>query len=178
MRAVHVEFRRPRQIPKWAAAVLIAGSGTLLGWQVWQVVKLERALGNVRAEVKGIEAQIEAAREQRKQREDRALQADQTPEARMLARIASFPLDEVLTNVESSRTEGIRLTLLDVSASDGVVRIECEYNNTEALLTYVAKLNQTGKVAPWQITQMRAINKDNSGAGMAILISRIAEPRR
>jgi hypothetical protein len=178
MRAVRVDFRRPRQVPKWLAVVAIAAMTGLLGWQVWRVVTLERELGKVRAESAALDSQIQAAREKRRQLDERAQQAAQTPEARMLAKINAFPLDEVLTSVESSRTEGIRLTLLDISAVDGVVRAECEYANTDALLRYVEKLNETSKSTPWQITQLRATGHDNSGAGIAILIARSAQTGR
>lgn len=170
MREIRVDFAKRRQASVGLLALAVAISGGALAWQMWRFNFLEGQLAGVRTEVAGLNAQLDKAREQRKTTADAQRQAEQIPQARLLAKLKSFPLNDVLTSVESSKTDGVRLTLLEISAENGVVRIECDYDSSESVFRYRDKLN-SGATRSWELTSLRS-KADASGGGSASIISK------
>jgi hypothetical protein len=171
MREIRVEFAATRPTPAWFTVTALTILIPLIGWQAWHVMELNAELQRSRESKAIIERQIEQARAQRKEAEDRAREAAQTPEARSLAAIRSFPLDDVLTSVETARMDGVRLMALDIAAADGTVRLECEYVNLEKILQYVAKLNEISAHLRWQLLSARANPAGGSAAGSAVVVA-------
>src|SRR5205814_1959686 len=59
-------------------------------------------------------------------------------DALAIVRGAAFPLDRVLTSLEGARVQGVRLTALEIAATDGTVRADLEFTDHEALMRYLA----------------------------------------
>jgi cell division protein FtsL len=170
MREIRVDFAQPRRIPVWLLALALVVSGGAFAWQLWNARQARAELRDARAEVAALNAQLEEARRKQKALLDAQSQAAQTPQARLRAKIRSFPLEEVLASVENSKADGVRLTLLDISASDGAVRIECDYDRSESVFAYLDKLN-AGAARKWELTSLKA-KADGSGAGAASIVSK------
>lgn len=173
MRSISIDFAPRRMLPRWASASVLAVLVGVVSSELYVVIEFARELQALRAQVAQANARAIQARDEQKQREQRALQQSQTPEARMLAAIAGFPLDEVLANIEQAHMDGIRLMMVDISAADAAVRIECDYSKVDRVLEYSAKLQEFGKQMRWQITQLRSTARDNSGAGSAVLVGKL-----
>lgn len=174
MRALNAEFAPPRRMPAWVwiglsiACLVIAGHQGREAWQLHQQV------ASMRKEAVALSAQIEASRQAQREAEERA----RTPppyakDAAAIAKMAAFPLDRVLRVLETVRVEGVRLTSLDISTSEGTVRAELAYSNLDVLLRYVDDLNAGEAVPRWRLLQAQtAVQGPTSGpAGTATITS-------
>jgi hypothetical protein len=170
VREIRVDFAEPRRVPVWLVALAFVVSTGALAWQVLKLSEVRGELRVVRAEVVNLNAQLDEARGKQKAAADAQSAASQNPQALLRAKIRSFPLDEVLAAIENSKTDGIRLTVLDVSARDGVVRIECDYDKSESIFRYLDNLN-SGAQRKWEVTSLRS-KPDGSGGGAASIVSK------
>jgi len=170
MREISVDFAEPRRIPIGILALALIVSAGALAWQAWSQSQVQSELRSTQAEIATLNVQIDEARGKQKAADDAQSQAAQSPQAMQRAKVRAFPFDEALASVENSKTEGIRLTLLDVSASDGVVRIECDYDKSESIFRYMDQLNAKAG-HKWEVTSLRS-KPEGSGAGSASIVSK------
>lgn len=154
MRALKVEFsvKRPVSAGLWAALILaLVAFAVDQGWRAWV---LQQRLHVLRAESAVLTQQIEQLAQARR---DAAARAQAAPpyaqDAAAVAKIAGFPLDQVLASLESAQVLGVKVTELDVSAVDGMVRAELEFSDHPALLNYLEAINAGEPKPRWTLLQ-------------------------
>jgi hypothetical protein len=86
-----------------------------------------------------------------------------------MAKIAGFPLNRVLASLEATRVQGVKLTTLRVSATDGDVEGELEFSDQEALTRYVEDINAGETKRRWWL--MQAQMDSGGGKGIASIAS-------
>jgi hypothetical protein len=79
------------------------------------------------------------------------VRAGNSEEAKRLARISSFPLQDVLGTFERADVKGVRPSGIDIDAELRSVRLDVEFDGLEALLDYVDALNAGGGPASWSL---------------------------
>lgn len=169
MTPLNIEFAPPRRISPWLWAVLIglpAMVGAQQGLQAWQAqTRLRLAERDIAALTQQLAENDIARRDAMLGTERPAYEAD----AQEIAKMAAFPVDQVLTAVESARVQGVRLVGLDLSAVEGTARAELEFSTHEALMQYIEEIN-AGESAPrWTLNQIQSAQ--GAGAGSAATLT-------
>ncbi|MDY0743345.1 hypothetical protein SNE35_02450 [Paucibacter sp. R3-3] len=89
------------------------------------------------------------------------------PDARVIAKTASFPVQQALHALEVTRVDGIRLNSIDIHADQGSVELALEFSDYKTLLDYLESLNDGEPNARWKLRQATAA----SGAGQATIVA-------
>jgi len=166
MKPVHVNFVPPRRWPaRWmnAVSVLLLLVAAHQGWQAWESYQ---QLKRTQALIAQVRAQAEQMALQQRERAAKNVESDAARRERELAaRLAAFPLDQVFASVESAQVSGVVVTLLDIDAAEGTVRLEVEFVDLDALLKYVSALNAGEPTPRWRLWSTRAGQQGQPGKG-------------
>jgi hypothetical protein len=138
----------------WAATLVLALLAAHQGRTAWnlraQAVELERGNEQLRAQIQ---------RAQEAQRAALQAAAIPTPDAQQVARLAkmaSFPLNAVFTALESTRIPGVRVTSLDIQTEAGLVTVDLEFADFEALHKYLDHINAGEPIERWRFVRAQA----------------------
>ncbi|HET9645624.1 MAG TPA: hypothetical protein VFP68_20215 [Burkholderiaceae bacterium] len=150
MKALKVNFAPRRRLPVWCwylPGALVFGIAAQQGWQAWRLREQTELL---RAESVRLSAQIDQARVAAQRPVSPPLYAKDAAE---IARVASFPLNAVLTAVESARVQTVKMTSLEISAGEYAVRAGLEFGDYNALAEYLEAINAGEARARWHLVQ-------------------------
>lgn len=168
MKALKIEFAPPRRVSPGLLYGLALALTVLAGQQGWEAWQLQQQNRVIEAEILSLTAQLEQA-----QREAQARVKPPPPylaDALAVARLAAFPVNCVFTALEATRVEGVRLTVLDIAADEGKVKVELEFSDHEALLRYLEQLNAGEAKQRWMLQQARSAQAPG-GQGAASIYS-------
>jgi hypothetical protein len=166
VKPLRVDFAPKRRLPRRPLFALAIAFSLLALQQGWEAMKLQRRLRDVEREVLDLSADIDrATRARLAAAEAKRSEPLYARDARAMAKIAGFPLNRVLASLEATRVQGVKLTTLRVSATDGDVEGELEFTDQESLMHYVDGIN-AGELKPrWRLMQAQM---DSSGTGKGI----------
>jgi hypothetical protein len=171
MRELPVDFVAHRPWGLWAWGVvtvalsLVAVHQGLAAWRLWkEAVALEGGNEQLRVEIqRAKEAQRAAA-------EAAARPSANAHETNRLARMAGFPLNSVFNALEVTRIPGVRVTSLDIQTDPGLVTVDLEFTDFEALHKYLDSINAGEPGERWHFVRAQA--GQAPAAGMATIASR------
>lgn len=171
MKSFNVNFAPRRQLPAWlwiGLTLAMLGFAAEQAWQAWSLTQQLRAAEH---EAMVLSSKLEQARIDRQAAVDKAnIPPPYAKDAETIARMASFPLDQVLKSIESVRIEGVRVSALDVSTVEGAVKLDLEFNSNEALMRYLEELNAGEPQPRWRLLQAQTGSSASIG-GTASLTS-------
>lgn len=169
MKPLNVNFAPRRQLPAWlwiGLTLALLGFAAYEAWQAWGLTQQLRAAEH---EAMALASKLEQARINRQAAVDKAnIPPPYAKDAELIARMASFPLDQVLKSIESVRIEGIRVSALDVSTVDGAVKLDLEFNSNEVLMRYLEELNAGEPQPRWRLLQAQAGSSTSIGGTASI----------
>lgn len=86
-------------------------------------------------------------------------------DARAFMAQARFPLDSVLTALESTTVASVAPTTIDVEAIGGTARVEVEFDSYPALMNYLEQLNEGADELRWVLLSAQD-NVETRGRGV------------
>lgn len=178
MREIKADFALRRATGAWpwiatvtVFALLAAGQG----WRAWTLHGRVYALQIQREELtRQLDATSEAHRESAARL---AVKPAYTADAAAIAKMAAFPLDRVLSSLESVQSLGVKVTSLEVSAAAGTVRAELEFADHAALLGYLEAIN-AGEPRPRWVLMQAQVSPTASAGNVGLIGSSWEVPER
>lgn len=171
MKALKVDFTPKRRLPAWTWALPSALFLALAVHQGWMGWTMHRQAAKAEAEATRLAAQLEQVLQARRGRADVVKpEPPYAKDAAAVASLAAFPLGTVLTSVESTRVEGVKVTALEISAAEKSVRADLEFTDQAALMRYLDQINAGEPKPRWTLIQAQATGP--GGAGTAAIGSR------
>jgi len=162
MKTLNVEFAPRQPVPLWIWIVLASLLLALAAHQAWLAWNLTGKLKLAERESVELSGQLDRATQQRQEALARAhVELPYAQDAAAVARLAAFPIDRVLGSLEAAQVQGIKLTALDVSATEGSVKAELEFTDNDTLMHYLAELNAGEPKPRWRLIQAQT----NAAAG-------------
>lgn len=145
-------FRRPIGAWPWVVLILMLGAFTAYqGWHAWTQQAHVRALQQERA---SLAQQLDLANQAHRDASARlSIRPAYATDAAAVAKTAGFPLDRVLSSIESVQVPGVKVTSLEISASEGTVHAELEFADHTALLGYLEEINAGEPTRRWMLLQ-------------------------
>lgn len=172
MKELNIEFAPPRRTSAWLWGSLASALLALATDQARQAHMLHKQLLATERESTALSKEISHALQDRRNAMARArVEAPYARDAAAVAGLAGFPLDRMLKSIESARVQGIRLTALEVSAAEGVVRVELEVADNDVLIRYLEELNAGEPKLRWRLIQSQT--SSTVGAGNSAVIGSI-----
>lgn len=132
----------------WIGTVAVAGYAYRLKSQI---------------DAKQIELRREAAEAARRNQEMLELQTQNVlppvfaQDAQRYVRWASAPWSNLFASIESAQVAGAKVVGLQVSAAEGIARLEVECTTNDVLQKYIAALRESALVDGWRPTEMKAM---------------------
>jgi hypothetical protein len=154
MKALKADFVLKRPVGAWPWLLLALALAVFGGYQGRQAWAQHARIGVLQDESTSITRRLELAREGR--RDAVALQSIRPPyaaDAAVVAKMAAFPLAQILSSIESAQVPGVRVVGLEVSSSDGTVRADLEFADHAALLGYLESINAGEPQPRWVLLQ-------------------------
>jgi hypothetical protein len=156
LRAVQINFAPTRHLSAWAwyfASVVFLALAAQQGLATWRACRQAR----------GIEARVALLRANANHAEARIREVQATlqhtpsyaKDAAELARCAAFPLESVLTKVESAQVGAIKVVSLDLAPSEAIVYAAVEFGSPLALSHYLAAINDGETTRRWRLLEER-----------------------
>lgn len=174
MKALDVDFAPPappaRALVALAAIVMLATVGVLgVGWQQKRLAEQIREAHVAKvAEAAATERQSVAERAARAKKEQPPYAAD----ALAALRLQQFPLNAVLTALETVAVVGVRVTSVDIVTADATVRVQVEFSDYEALMKYLEELNAGEPGERWMLANAQSNSNAIGARPSATLTSR------
>jgi len=131
-------------------SVFCAAGASWHAWADWEKLK------TARREVQELQAKL-SAREQQA-REQAALLARPKPYAKDVAeivRVASFPTGQVLSALENTQIEGVRVTSIDLNPETATAKVELEFFDQVQLMKYLEEINAGEEKSRWVLLQAK-----------------------
>lgn len=159
MKAVYAEFVRPPDVSLLFRVAVAAMAAITVGLVI---VGFQVRAQTDRLQAEAV-AQLMLAREEAAQAARTTVATTPPPpyvaDARAALRQQEFPLNAVLTALETVAVVGVRVTSVDIQTGDGAVRVQVEFSDYEALLKYLNELNAGEPTERWSL-----VNAQNNGA--------------
>lgn len=92
-------------------------------------------------------------------------------DALRVLRLREFPLNAVLTALETVSVAGIRILSVDISAIDATARVEVEFSDYQSLIRYLEELNIGEPTERWVLTSAQTSLVPSDKSSRATLIS-------
>lgn len=172
MKALKADFALKRPIGAWPWVLLLMVLGSFAahqGLRAWgqqpQVLALQR-------ERASLMQQLDRAGQVRR---DAVARSSVIPvyasDAAAVAKVAAFPLDRVLLSLESAQVQGVKVTSLEISATDSTARAELEFADHAALLGYLEAVNAGEPTPRWALLQAQIAPAPGAGNSGVIVSS-------
>jgi hypothetical protein len=157
LRALNVDFARPRQWPIasiWALALLVLA---LAGWAGLRDRQTWRVLFDEREKTAMLHSQLDVARVAQ---EAHAASAAELPgfalDAKRWMALAMFDSSDVLRSVESAQVAGAKVVLLDIDGESRRVELEVEVASADVAAAYLQALNAGVDRPVWVLSRLQA----------------------
>lgn len=174
MKALDIDFAPPappaRALVALTAVAMMATVGVLgIGWQ-------QKRLGEQIREAHAAKV-AQAAAAERQSAAERAKLANRAPPAYAADALAAlglqrFPLNAVLTALETVGVVGVRVTSVDIVTADAMVRVQVEFSDYEALMKYLEELNAGEPGERWMLSNAQTNSNAIGARPSATLTSR------
>ena len=165
MKPLNVEFASKRPVSRVLLGALAVALCLLALREASQAWELRQQIASTDSEISKLTLELERVQQAKR---IAASQASAEPpyarDALAVARVAAFPLDRVLTSLEGARVQGVRLTALEIAATDGTVRADLEFTDHEALMRYLEDINAGEERPRWKLVQAQSAS---AGTGMS-----------
>jgi hypothetical protein len=157
VKTLNVDFAPRRPVPAWLWGTVMAACLALAAQQGWTGWTLRRQALSAETQAAQLAAKLDAAL----QSWARALGTDKpeaaySRDADAIVRLAAFPIADILASIESAQVQGVKVTALEVSAAERTARAELEYDDQEALMRYMDRINADQAKRKWLLAQARA----------------------
>lgn len=171
MRALVIEFQEKRIFPPWMWTVLLSIFGAIAVIQSVHAFRLWEALSTARHKQQTLVTEYERLQQTiQKNQVTRPLEPSYFKDAESIQRWAEFPLNNVLTAIESIETPDLTVTSLEVSATDRTARVELAVKDSNVVTEVIQQLNQGEPKPRWLL--INGANLSASGPdGKVSLIS-------
>jgi hypothetical protein len=172
MKALNADFvlKRPIGALPWGLlALLVVVFGGYQGRQAWAQ---HARIGVLQDESASILHKLELAKQGR--RDAVALQSIRplyVADAAVVAKMAAFPLAQILSSIESAQVPEVKVVGLEVSASEGTARADLEFADHAALLSYLEAINAGEPQPRWVLLQAQ-IASTGAVANLAAITSK------
>jgi len=178
MKALKVDFAIKRPIGAWPWVLLILALGSFAAYQGSRAgVQQPRVLA-LQEERASLTQQLDRASQARR---DGVARSNVVPvyasDAAAVAKVAGFPVDRVLLSLESAQVQGVKVTGLEISASEGSARVELEFADHTALLAYLEAINAGEPKPRWVLLQAQVGAVAGVGSTGVIVSNWAAEMR-
>jgi type II secretory pathway pseudopilin PulG len=154
VKPLKVEFLPPRKVPGWVwhvGSVVLLAVAAHQGWQAWRAWQELRVK---ESQIADLRAKIEQARQaQREALERQRAVPPYAQDAAEIAKVAGFPIERVFASTESARVQGVKVTSLEMSAIEGVAKVDLEFADHDTLLRYLEAINAGEEKPRWRLVQ-------------------------
>lgn len=171
MRPINVEFVNKASLPKWVwslGCVAAACAVTLQGAFAWRSLEALNAAQETERTMVAQLVQLQSTLQITAPR--RQIAPSYQNDAERTAKLATFPLNNVLTAIEALNQPEVKVIGLEVMAAEASVRIALEVNDNDGTLRALSQLNQGEQVPLWSPSSGSPATQGN-GAGRATLVS-------
>ena len=171
MKLLHADFAVRRSMGAWPWVLLALLLSVFAGYQGWRAWNQQISVSALQKEQESLRQQVDLASQAQRETFSRlSAKPAYAADAAAIAKMASFPLARVLSAMESARVEGVRLTGLEISASEGSVRAELEFAEHSALLNYLEAIN-AGEPAPRWLLLQAQISPTAPASNLGVIVS-------
>jgi hypothetical protein len=171
MKALKADFAVRRPIGAWPWAVAISVLSLLTAYQGWRAWGPQARVRVLQEEHESLKRKMDVVSQARR---DAIARSNVIPayaaDAAAVAKMAGFPLDRVLQSLESAQVQSVKVTGLEISASEGSVRTELEFADHAALLGYIEALNAGEPRARWVLLQTQIGSAAGAG-NVGVIVS-------
>lgn len=170
MKALKADFALKRPIGAWPWVLLILVLGSFAAYQGWRAWAQQTRVLVLQKEHASLTQQLDLASQARR---DAVARSSVIPiyasDAAAVAKVAAFPVDRVLLSLESAQVQGMKVTGLEVSASEGRARAELEFADHATLLAYLEAINAGEPKPRWVLLQAQSTAAAGAGSTGAIV---------
>ena len=173
MKALDVEFVKPRRVWRAFLSVLAAAlfaAAAQQSWQGWSHLKQSRL---AKQEVASLQVALNRQRAPQADSATASREVETVPYAQdaiALTKLAAFDVAGVLATLESTKLPGIKVTSLEIVTAEQTARVELEVADPTVLLQYLQKVNAGHDSATsWKLTHVQATNGNTVGSATVVL---------
>jgi len=164
MKALKADFARKRPIGAWPWVLLILVLGSVVAYQGWRAWAQQTRVLALQQERAGLTQQLDLASQARR---DAVARSSVIPvyasDAAAVAKVAGFALDRVLLSLESAQVQGVKVSGLEISATEGTARAELEFADHTTLLAYLGAINAGEPKPRWILLQAQVASAAGIG---------------
>jgi hypothetical protein len=176
MKALQVEFVKPRRV--WPALLSVVAAALFAvaahqSWQGWSHLKQSRLATQEIAQLQAALSRQRAPQADSATASREVETAAYAQDAIALTKLAAFDVAGVLATLESTKLPGIKVASLEIVTAEQTARVELEVADPTVLLQYLEKLNAGHDSAnSWKLTHVQSAS--GTIAGSAVMILRMA----
>lgn len=138
--------------------VVAAAIAAVQGWRAWQALRVMR---DIQFQSQQQAPRTDPSATRPVTTASPATEPAYAADAAAIAKLARFDIAGVLANIEAAKVPGIRVVSIEMAAIESTTRVEIESPDQQAVIQYLAKLNNADKSHRWGLMRTQLLQNSS-----------------